>query len=235
MNPYLKRYVRCPMLNPGKLKTDPIKIGSTINPPETKTGRHHIQNPANRCSFVLKPSEFPGVKKAEIVVGVNSIYLPYYPREIASIRLPTNGPTFFFTDNMSGCAFFIDRFQNGDLVVYHANSLEGSDKVTMEAHVPSYQSRKAVGELGSLYFAARSSYPGAVPDKALYKTEYLKIVDVAMRIRHATKEIDDTTGKHYLGATTIIGFRNGAKWDFWFQNWMQVRGKVQVVYHKKFY
>ena len=223
------------MLHAGILKTMPLMVAGNIPVNENVIGTHHQQNAANRCTYSIKASHLAGVKKADLTAGTNSVFLPYYQNEIASIIVPQAGPDFFFTDNMSGCALFIDKLPGGDLVVYHANSQVGSDQATMESHSPSYQAGAAVGALGNLYFSAQTAYAGAMPQKALYKKEYLQHADTAMLMRGMTHEIDDITGKNFLGGTTICGFRSGTSWSFYYQNWMQVRGNVQVVYSTQFY
>src|SRR5579864_5868397 len=60
--------------------------------------------------------------------GTDTVFLPYYQDQVASVRLPGAGSVrFFVTSNLSGCAIYIGVNNNGRLVVVHSNSQTGSD------------------------------------------------------------------------------------------------------------
>jgi hypothetical protein len=60
----------------------------------------------------------------------DTIYLPFYADHITSTRLPNPPPgalAFFYTDNLSGCRFFVDTIAaSNDVIVYHANTTQHS-------------------------------------------------------------------------------------------------------------
>jgi hypothetical protein len=61
--------------------------------------------------------------------------------------------------------------------------------------------------------------------RTLMKSEYLGALGNTVR-----------EGKDFLGGTTIAGWRTGANWEFWFQNWGSIQGSPPgLLYVKQFY
>jgi hypothetical protein len=205
-----------------------IVSGNGQQPPEVTYGNtpHHRLRKTNYYGHTAGNSNFPGLMQINITAGTDTIYLPYYQSQVSSVRLPTNGPSFFVTDNMSGCAFYIAKGNANDLVVFHANSQLGSDQATMVANPPSFQSRHAANELDTLVKNALPNHSGGlrvvyVLSKAVYLANIVALA---------------SNGSEFLGGTTIAGWRTGTNWEFWFQNWGTVRGgATRLLRAKKFY
>ena len=217
------------MVSLAEFRSEGYLVGSTVAPPEQTYGvgdPHHRSRKNNYYTHLVTNSQYPGLKKITVSTGgTDTVYLPYYQRQISSVHLPTAGPTFFVTDNMSGCAFFVARYTDGSLVVFHGNSQSGSDEATMGPAAVNHQTVAATNELTTLFNNARPHHPGAVLVRTLMKTEYLG----AVATTHAT-------GSQFLGGTTIAGWRSGTAWEFWYQNWGSVRGSATgPLFAKKFY
>jgi hypothetical protein len=192
-----------------------------------KNDVHHVVKNGSTFRTRAITSPYPGLRRIEISAGKDTVFLPYYQDEIASVRLTDAGPDFFITANMSGCALFIGREKaTGELVVFHANSQIGSDKATMEENAPSYQSKKALAAIDKLVTTAKAEYANLRFVCSLTKPTYLANVD----------KLADTGGD-FLGGTTIAGWRTGTTWEFWYQNWGQVNGTggVRLLKAKKFF
>ncbi|MDE2333454.1 MAG: hypothetical protein KGK10_02830 [Rhodospirillales bacterium] len=205
-------------------------VGSAVgNPPEQTYGTtdpHHRVHKTYYFGSVVKPAQFPGLQKLEIIGGNDTVYLPYYQSQVASIRLEANCPGFFVTDNLSGCGFYIGQRTDGELVVFHANSQKGSAKAVMAGRPPSFQTEAAAAELDQLVQDAIKHHSGSVRIVGgVSKSSYLSGID-----RLAA------TGDDFLGGTTVAGWRNGGSWEFWYQNWGSVKGgAVGLLSVKKFY
>ena len=197
-------------------------------PPETTYGAndpHHRFRKNNYFGHVTGPSQYQGLQKINIGSGQDTVYLPYFQNKISSVHLPATGPFFFVTDNMSGCAFFIATYPDGSLVVFHGNTQLGSDEATMAPAKANHQTAGATNQLNTLFNGALPHHPGAALTRSLMKAEYLQALG-NMNI----------TGGNFLGGTTIAGWRTGASWEFWFQNWGSVGGNgAGLLYVKKFY
>lgn len=188
--------------------------------------QHHRVRKNHHYGTNVVGGNIVGTRLIKIVAGTDTVFLPYYQDKIASVRLPTAGPDFFITDNMSGCALFIGAGPHGDLVVFHANSQTGSDQKTMDENVPSFQSRKALKEIDDQMKFAVPHHSTLRLVCSLTKPTYLANVDQLTG-----------TGKDFLGGTTIAGWRTGTTWEFWYQNWGQVGGSggVRLLKARKFY
>ena len=165
--------------------------------------QHHRVRKNHHYGTNVVGGNIVGTRLIKIVAGTDTVFLPYYQDKIASVRLPTAGPDFFITDNMSGCALFIGAGPHGDLVVFHANSQTGSDQKTMDENAPSFQSRKALKEIDDQMKFAVPHHSTLRLVCSLTKPTYLANVDQLTG-----------TGKDFLGGTTIAGWRTGTTFLF---------------------
>jgi len=206
-----------------------VEQGTSV-PVEVVNGKHHRLRKNNYFSHQQTAGRFQGIKGIKIIDGNDTVYLPYYQSQIASVQMPTAGPDFFVTDNLSGCAMYIGTRPGGDLVVFHANSQLGSSKTQMSGKLPSHQSTGAVQELDQLARDGRANHNnpglgGVTIVRVLSKAEYLGNVDQLT-----------TNGDNFLGGTTVAGFRNGTNWEFWYQNWGSVSGAgARLLRARRFY
>lgn len=210
-------------------QTNAYQVQNTQNVVEVTYGPnddHHRVRKNNYFGTNVIAGNIVGTRLIKIVAGTDTVFLPYYQSKIASVRLPSAGPDFFITDNMSGCALFIGKGPGGDLVVFHANSQQGSDQATMDAHAPSFQSRAALREIDTQMQTAKPHHSTLQIVCSLTKPTYLANVDQLA-----------STGANFLGGTTIAGWRTGTLWEFWYQNWGQVGGSggVRLLKARKFY
>ncbi|HRH77033.1 MAG TPA: hypothetical protein PK129_06755 [Cellvibrionaceae bacterium] len=142
-------------------------------------------------------------------------YLPYCDNYICSLILPPNGVDYFFTDNLSGCAIYIDQVHGSrDLVVYHANaratqSGPGGDPA-------------ATLLMDNMHNAAMGQYNGwlgnmLIGAATLYKAQYF-----GGAINHYTqrKTNEGRQNVQTLGVgTNVMGFKRNNRWEFWYQTW----------------
>jgi hypothetical protein len=168
--------------------------------------------------------------------GGDSIYLPFYQNHITSIRLTgaPAGVTFFWTDNLSGCRFFVDTIGGNanDIIVYHANTIQHTAGANAWADV---QTPAASNVLNNLHTNAGND--GAYAGLVLNNVVALEMHDYFMA--PATEERRKGTGLQgrnqpsigagagrtrpsFSGACFICGFYNGAQWNFFFQTWGEV-------------
>jgi hypothetical protein len=212
------------------MKTSPYQIGP-VGIRITHTAVPHFAHDAtDRVTQTVQRSP-NGVYNVTfgMAAGGDTIYLPYRPDEIHSIRLPANpgpaGARFFHTANLDGCCMFIDVKTNGDLVVYHANSTIGvAPTVQQSATQPTFQTPGCLTNLQNLYNGASAHYPGAnTHHVAFAKARYLREVDR----RLVRKTAQGRTGAQFGGTaehaslTTFAGFFVAGKWEFWFQTYSQ--------------
>jgi hypothetical protein len=130
------------------------------------------------------------------------------------------------TDNLSGCAIYIGKRTDGELVVFHSNSQTDSNAAIMSIRLPSYQSPTALQELDGHVQGAKPHHANNVQIVAvLTKLSYLSNVDASA-----------ATGADFLAGTTVAGWRKGGNWEFWYQNWGSVNGSgAKLLKAKKFY
>ena len=170
----------------------------------------------------------PNIYNLDLNAGTDTVFLPYYPDQVASVRLPSSGARFFVTSNLSGCAIYIGINNNNQVVVIHSNSQTGSSKAIMDANRPSYQSGTAAGELDLYAQTAKNNHGGAVRIvSVLSKAQYLRDIDGMA-----------ANGGYFLGGTTVAGWRAGGtnNWQFHFQVWGAVRGgTTRVLACREFY
>jgi len=160
--------------------------------------------------------------------GIDTVFLPFYQDQAASVRLPNNGPDLFVTSNLSGCAIYICRDNQQRLVVIHSNSTSGSTKIIGDANRPSYQTAPAARELDQHATLARNNH-GSVPQTVaiLTKATYLSAVDQRA-----------ANGGQFIGGTTVAGWRQPGtyNWTFYYQVWGQIQGgTTQLITCREFY
>jgi hypothetical protein len=198
---------------------------SGVTVKEQVEGNHHKSSAGNTFGHDVGKTQYEGLSAIKIKAGTDTVYLPYYQDKIASTALPDTGPSVFVTDNLSGCCLYIDRQVNGGLVVFHANSQLGSSKAVMAGKPPSYQTESATKALDALVQAARRDYANLTSVGILSKSRYLSKVD------KLAKTADD-----FLGGTTIVAFRKGKNWEFWYQNFGSIKGaKTTLLHVEKFF
>lgn len=161
----------------------------------------------------------------------DAICLPYFDDEITSIRLPCPAPAtvvLFFTDNMSGCKFYVDRITgSNDLIVYHANTHQHTAGPIADAD---FQQPQANTVLDTLHTAAQGDYAGLVLNNvaACAMPIYFASAGQAERRKRAQGRLNSGqnpapgAGPKFMGGTTIVGFPVGNTWQFWFQTWGDV-------------
>lgn len=177
--------------------------------------RHTKQDFDQTFGTKSSPSQFPGILKLEIVPGTDTVWLPYTQNGIDSVRLPkTNGPNFFVTANLSGCAVYIGINNLNRVVVFHANSQTGSSEKEMAKQKPSHQSEKALRELdSSARVALAAHHDNCKIVGGIAKSRYLAKVDKLA-----------ATSEKFLGGTTVAAWRTAGDWEFWYQVWGSVNG-----------
>jgi hypothetical protein len=212
----------CFMLDKNTLYTTPLFLiaGDAAGARQSGIGtdEHKVYFTRSCGHTVTTTQAYPNVYKLEVGAGTDTIYLPFFNEKISSIEVPTTGPSVFLTDNLSGCAVIVARHGNGNLVVFHANTTEGSDEKTMKSHKPSYQSPKALSILENLKRTAMGRYTGLTLLGALYKSQYNAGVDAM------TKKASG-----FQGGTLAAGFRTGTTWKFYFQTFGSVGGSATRI------
>lgn len=160
----------------------------------------------------------------------NCYYLPYRDNNITSIRIGTGGNR-FFTDNLSGCSIFIDRISNSDLILYHANR-QGADYKPSAAQASdvTFEREVAIAVKKQMHSDARTAaYAGATPSGSLFKKSYNA---GARNFNNISKW--SGSNERFGGGTTVVGFRSGTGWEFWYQTW-NGGPSPQVVGFARFY
>jgi hypothetical protein len=166
------------------------------------------------------------------IAGGNTIYLPFYPNHITSFRLTNPAPigvTFFYTDNLSGCRFFIDTIGgSNDLIVYHANTTHNTSGANAWADV---QLPAAGNTLTTLRTNARGDgpYAGLLLNNAaiLDMPRYFRQAGLEERRKGQGPQGRNApalapAGRNrpqFLGGCFVCGFYSLAGWEFWFQSW----------------
>jgi len=169
-----------------------------------------------------------------------TVYLPFAADRIHSIVLPGNPaadePKTFMTANLDGCAIFIDVKQNGDVIVYHANSSTGTAPTAQQSATnPTFQKASCTQIIDYLYGLASAWHNGLGPGQSgpnvaggqptfeLRKPRYLQ--NVGARLTQLANL--GYTGAQYHGTpehgsfTTFAGFFTNNRWEFWFQTYSQ--------------
>jgi hypothetical protein len=197
------------------------KDGGVTNAYTQASSHYKITSGQNR-GHQLDPGPYSGTKKLLITAGADTVYLPFWQNNISSVELPTTGPTLFVTDNMSGCCLYLGRKTDGTLVAFHANSELKSGKADLEGKPANFQHNDTLQKLDSLSRVAKME---AGVDKII----------AGCGKAHYNQKIA-SGGKAWLGGTTIVGFRTGTAWEFWFQTWGSLGGGAVTVHEvKKFW
>lgn len=211
-----------------------------VSMPETRetvrshgSATHHKQDYGQRFSAtdggsVLGGGLHPIYHKLDLNPGNDTVFLPYYANQAASVRLPASGPVqFFVTSNLSGCAIYIGVNNHGRLVVVHSNSQTGSDKATMEANPPNFQLGGAVTELDRWARYARDNHHSGLEFvSVLSKARYLKAVNALCRVNE------------WMGGVTVAGWRtlNTNNWQFRYQVYGSINNApIRLVACEEFY
>src|SRR5262245_37433213 len=107
------------------------------NTNEVVRGKHHKQSYGQAFDSTQRSLQYaPCVYNMTLVPGTDTVFLPYYQDQCASVRLPSHGPRFFVTSNLSGCAVYIGKNNNDRLVVIHSNSQSDSGQAVMDSNRP---------------------------------------------------------------------------------------------------
>lgn len=196
--------------------------GSGRRPNDENT---HFLLPANQAlSYVLRPQN--GVTFLDFApagAGNKIVYLPYYQNNITSAVIPAGDATVnrFITDEMSGCNLFIDRLPSNDLVLYHANALKYSPTMAeVQADAGAYNAMAPV-MMDNQHGRASRAYRGAVNLTVLRVADYYGQAQAAVdrKVNQGRTEVE------FYGGTTIVGFRIGGGWEFWFQTYARLAYK----------
>jgi hypothetical protein len=227
-------------ITPATLNTTPYVI--THSPVNTLAvnGSHHAHDPADRKTEAYSGigANLERVTFANNVAG-NTYYLPFSANNIHSMRLPANPgfPALFVTANLDGCWIWVERKNNGDVVVYHANSSGPglSPTVAQSATQPLFQTGAAQLALQALYVGARNYYTPAHTTMNWFLTKPRYLRDVNLRLLH--KAGQGRTGINHAGPehgsyTTFVGFYLAGHWEFWFQTFSQFLYRRPAIHPK---
>jgi len=218
----------------GTLAATPYTCGTPLMAPGTTARQeHHMYTTTGaRVNIALQPDT---LNRTRIVgtkhVGGNAICLPYDVNKISSVRLPYPcsglGIDFFYTANMSGCKFYVDREGTSqNLVVYHANSRQPGTGLN---GLPADQAAGVTNALDTLHTSARNDYQPTTLNAvtSLGKPQYnaaanplvmIKRGRVATRQRSGRMDIKDRVVS-FTGGTTIVGYPGNHGWEFYYQTW----------------
>jgi len=152
----------------------------------------------------------------------DAIYLKFFADMITSIRLPCPAPpgvNLFFTDNLSGCKFYVDKVNgSSDLIVYHANTQSNGAGPLANCDV---QTAAADTDLNRMHFAAQADYAPLVLGniKSCAKPTYFLSggVEERRKAQQGRTDLRSSGPPKFMGLCTIVGFPSGGSWDFWFQ------------------
>jgi len=205
------------------------------------TGFHHVHDPADRKTEVTGVLGYANLVR--VTFNNNPprqiYYLPFTANNIHSMELPANPgfPAVFITANLDGCWIFVDRKNNGNVVVYHANASGPTYSPTMQesATQPLYQTPAAVGQLDALYTAAEPYYNGTPTTNhwVLKKPRYLREVNnrLVRKARQGRSGVTYALPEHG-SYTTFLGFYTGGHWEFWYQTFSQFVYKRPLAHIK---
>lgn len=156
-----------------------------------------------------------------------AVYLPFLQNNIASAAPPLAGVDCFFTDELSGCAIFIDRVvATGQVVAYHANAMGHCPKSAAIMANPQIVKSDSIHYAGAMNNMVRQ-HQAAMGDRAgglgpmraeahLHRTTYMRCVDEEIDRLEAA----GNTGVDVLGTgTNVMGFLVAGTWEFWYQTW----------------
>lgn len=190
----------------------------------------------HKCSFELKTEH--GAQaiyfKPPKATG-NAVYLPFLPNNIATatIKADDDSITHFFTDQLSGCSIFIDSVGTSSFVIHHANYAAQSPSAEETTADPAFEKPSAVQLMKQLHASALKLYPGAKERASLFKSQYNATGrDFIQRQKDLKQKNPD-----FWGGTTVIGFRVGAGWQFWYQTYASTTngGTKNIIDVQRFY
>ena len=148
------------------------------------------------------------------VGGEHAVFLPYCDNYICSSILPAQGVNYFFTDNLSGCAVYVDQVHGSDdLIVYHANA---------RATQGTNGDVAATNLMDQMHTAAKNDYSGWLGNAVVDGGSIKKAQYFGQAIAHYTnhKTGQGRTNVQTLGeGTNVMGFRHNNRWEFWYQTW----------------
>jgi hypothetical protein len=211
----------------------------------TKIGAHTIYDPTLVRVSMEAAAPQNGLRLVTITkkpaVG-DTIYLSYFANEISSVRLPDPPPAGvnkFSTDNLSGCAVYVDKVgATQNLVLYHANARAQSPPSNWGVVRPSYETTVAAQTLTGLhgtamldYAAAPYNLPPLVAAGSLNKPLYnhnanqltqRKRSQGRVRLPQIADQPDPARidAPEFVGATVVFGFYViGSGWEIYYQTW----------------
>lgn len=181
-------------------------------------GAHYRLRAGVRFGAALLPDTTSGGKKVCFIpappTGDRSLYLPYCDNYITSAIVPP-GVNAVFTDNLSGCAFYIATCGD-DLIVFHANARRtqgtGGDAAatTLMHNMRDAAMLDYAGWLGQAVV-----YAGGV-EKATYFTNAITAYTTRMTGQGNTDV--STMGE----GCNVIGLIHRNRWEFYYQTWALV-------------
>jgi len=158
----------------------------------------------------------------------NAVYLPYLDHFATSVRLSTNrhpAIRYFFTDNLSGCAVYVDKRTGGRFFAYHVNTHVHSSKEETKRKAPSRQHAEATHQLQSMHSVSAR-------DQRLYQNrqnQHVCTKDIYLGAADGLKKKGKKLGlnrrilkKDLLAGTCVLGVRatgGGDNWTFYYQTW----------------
>jgi hypothetical protein len=234
-----------PPITLASLATTPYETGAGNVAAPTIHRAEHLEYGTAGSRATLNPVVHPmnpamrSLRCAASAAG-DTYFLPFRADHISSIRLPAappGGVDFFYTDNLSGCKIFVDTIAGSqDIMVYHANTTQHS--IGPLAYADN-QTALADTELDNLHTRAQADLGALVLNLAgsVRMPQYFLAAGVEERRKrhqgrtataHDATPINTPTGAvsrvrpKFYGGCTVVGFRNGVKWDLYFQSWGEV-------------
>jgi hypothetical protein len=219
-------------LTPDTMKKKPFQIKSINTNVLHTAAPHYVHDYADNMTQTLTRL-VNGVYNVNLArsAGGDTVYLPFKPDEIHSMRLPANpgagDATTLLTANLDGCCMFIDKKTNGDIIVYHGNAAAGVTPTAQQsATMPTFQTAGCLQQLDVLYNGAAAYYNGTpnAHHVALKKARYLREVDLRLQRKNAAARTSVTfagAGAEHGSLTMFAGFYTGGRWEFWFQTYSQ--------------
>jgi hypothetical protein len=155
----------------------------------------------------------------------DTVYLSYFPNEIASVMLPEPPPagiTTFLTDSLDGCTIIVDTITAGGqgVVVYHANAREDGLAPNIAMSNPGLQTNAATARMSGLHAAAQQDYQTRRNLTVQYavtlaKSDYFGSPE--LEVRRKVRQHRQNVG--FDGGALVIGLASGGRWEFYYQAW----------------
>jgi hypothetical protein len=185
----------------------------------------------NLVGFTVEPSAhnyLPSKIKLASDAGVkNAIYLSYEADHATSLRFSTDrfpAIRYFFTDNLSGCAIYVDKRNGGRYFVYHINTQTHSSRKETSRQLPSWQHSESDHRLTRMHAVAARDYPrqnDRQNSSILKKDTYLAGADALRKKGKVFGKDRRILKKDWLGGTLVMGKRGVGidDWTFYYQTW----------------